>query len=224
VGGPAARGDADASDQVLIASIGRGDQRAFEAFASRHVARSLAVAQRIVGNPSDAEEIVQDALLRVWRHAPRWQAGHAQVTTWLYRILVNLALDRVRRNRGRFVALVEAGEQADPAPDSHMVAEGRQLERFVARAVAALPARQRAALTLCCFEAMDCADAAQIMDISVAAMESLLVRGRRTLRERLDQFAAGILVRNKPAARRRREPALALAFPVIGRLGALASA
>jgi RNA polymerase sigma-70 factor, ECF subfamily len=224
-GGPA---DADAGDEVLLARIGQGDQRAFEVFASRHVARFLAVAQRIIGNPSDAEEIVQDALLRVWLHAPRWQAGRARATTWLYRIVVNLALDRVRNNRGRFVPIAEAENHADPAPDAQMVAEGRQLEHFIARAVAELPTRQRVALTLCYFEAMECAEAAHVMQISVAAMESLLLRGRRTLRDRLNRVAHGALLRNAPPAPLRREAArhaaIVLAFSVPGHTEALASA
>jgi RNA polymerase sigma-70 factor, ECF subfamily len=186
------------SDAVLMARIIAGDQAAFHRFAQRHVARFLAVAQRIIGNQSDAEEIVQDALLRVWLHAPEWQQGAAQVTTWVYRIVVNLALDYTRKNRGYLLSLDDAGDPADPAPDAQMLAEGRQLESFIGRAIAELPTRQRIALTLCYFEQMDCAEAAQIMQISVSAMESLLVRGRRTLRERL-QRVAGI-------ARRSAEP------------------
>ena len=186
---PAGQGRTAASDAVLMARITAGDQAAFHCFAQRHVARSLAVAQRIVGNQSDAEEVVQDALLRIWLHAPEWHQGAARVTTWVYRIVVNLALDRVRKNRGCLLPLDDAGDPADPAPDAQMLAETRQLESFVARAIAELPARQRTALTLCYFEAMDCAEAAQIMQISVSAMESLLVRGRRTLRERLQRRA-----------------------------------
>jgi RNA polymerase sigma-70 factor (ECF subfamily) len=184
-----------ANDAVLMARIIAGDQAAFHRFAQRHVARFLAVAQRIIGNQSDAEEIVQDALLRVWLHAPEWQQGAAQVTTWVYRIVVNLALDYTRKNRGYLLSIDDAGDPADPAPDAQMLAEGRQLESFIARAIAELPTRQRIALTLCYFEQMDCAEAAQIMQISVSAMESLLVRGRRTLREHL-QRVAGIAKRS----------------------------
>jgi RNA polymerase sigma-70 factor (ECF subfamily) len=199
------RGDMAANDEILMARIGHGDQRAFEIFAARHVPRGAAVARRIIGNPSDAEEIVQDALLRVWRHAPRWQAGDAQVATWLYRIVVNLALDRVRRNRVRFVPIADADDRADPAPDPQMAAEGHQLERFIAQAIAELPTRQREALTLCYVGAMECADAAQIMQISVAAMESILVRGRRTLRDRLNEVTDGASLRGAPPAKRHRD-------------------
>ncbi|HEX3498559.1 MAG TPA: sigma-70 family RNA polymerase sigma factor [Stellaceae bacterium] len=177
-----------AHDAALMARIVAGDQAAFHRFAQRHVARFLAVAQRIIGNESDAEEVVQDALLRVWLHAPEWQSGGSRVTSWVYRIVVNLALDCLRRHRGRLLSLDDAGDPADPAPDAEMLAESRQLESFIARAIAELPTRQRIALTLCCFEQMECAEAAQIMQISLSAMESLLVRGRRTLRERLQRL------------------------------------
>jgi RNA polymerase sigma-70 factor, ECF subfamily len=206
---------ADDPDEQLMSRIAAGDQAAFRCFARRHVARSLAVAQRISGNSCDAEEIVQDALLRVWQHAAEWIRGEAKVTTWLYRVVVNLAIDHLRRNRQRFVAMDEAGDPVDPAPSAQMLAEGRQLEAMMNAAITALPTRQRVALTLCYFEAMDCAEAAQIMQISVSAMESLLVRGRRTLRLRLTRFGASESLPAKPggtvALRRRISPPLDLA-------------
>jgi RNA polymerase sigma-70 factor (ECF subfamily) len=182
---------ADDSDEALMARIAAGEQAAFRLFARRHVSRSLAVAQRIAGNPCDAEEIVQDALLRVWLSAAEWRLGDARVTTWLYRVVVNLAIDHIRKNRQKFVSIDEAGDPADPSPSAQMLAEGRQLEALMSAAIAELPPRQRVALTLCCFEGIDCAEAARIMQISVSAMESLLVRGRRTLRTRLDRLGGG---------------------------------
>lgn len=190
---------ADEDDEALMARIAGGDQAAFRRFARRHVARSLAVAQRISGNSCDAEEIVQDALLRVWQRAAEWRCGDARVTTWLYRVVVNLAIDHIRKNRQRFVPIDEAGDPADPAPDAQMLAEGRQLQALMNAAIAALPTRQRVALTLCYFEALDCAEAARIMQISVSAMESLLVRGRRTLRARLERLGDGAETRGRAA-------------------------
>jgi RNA polymerase sigma-70 factor (ECF subfamily) len=218
-GATANRDGEAAGDAALMARIVAGDQAAFRSFAQRHVARFLAVAQRIICNQSDAEEIVQDALLRVWLHAPEWHQGAARVTTWVYRIVVNLALDYMRRNRDRLLSLDDAGDPADPAPDAQMLAEGRQLESFIARAIAELPMRQRIALTLCYFEQMECAEAAQIMQISVSAMESLLVRGRRTLRERLREPAGAARRSTGPWACRpdwRRDKAMPLGLPIIG--------
>jgi RNA polymerase sigma-70 factor, ECF subfamily len=222
VGAAPDQGAADGDDEVLMARIAAGDQAAFHSFTRCHVARCLAVAQRIIGNPSDAEEAVQDALLRVWLHAPEYRAGGARATTWLYRIVVNQALDTLRRNRRRLVPIDDAGDPVDPAPDAQMLAEGRQLETFIAQAIGELPARQRTALALCYFEAMDCGDAAEIMQISVSAMESLLVRGRRTLRARLHPFAGDAARRAPcPARVRRYAPgnATALALPLGGLAG-----
>ena len=173
------------SDDALMAKIADGDEKAFRIFATRHVPKCLAVAQRIVGNACDAEEIVQDAMLRVWRHAPSWRQTNARVTTWLYRIVANLSVDRARKRRPPSVPLDNAAERADPAPDAEAILEVRQLEAFIVGVIATLPVRQRTALTLCYFEAMDCAQAAQAMGVSVSAMESLLVRGRRTLKTQL---------------------------------------
>ncbi len=94
------------------------------------------MAQRICGNACDAEEIVQDALLRVWQRAAEWRSGDAKVTTWLYRVVVNLAIDHIRKNRQRFVPIEEAGDPADPTPDAQMLAEGRQLEALMNEAIA----------------------------------------------------------------------------------------
>jgi RNA polymerase sigma-70 factor, ECF subfamily len=209
------RAGGSVTDTALMARIVAGDQAAFHRFAERHVARFLAIAQRIIGNQSDAEEVVQDALLRVWLHAPEWQAGAARVTSWAYRIVVNLALDHLRKHRSRPLPLDDAGDPADPAPGAQLVAEGRQLESFIARAMAELPARQRIALTLCYFEQLDCAEAAQIMQISVSAMESLLVRGRRTLRERLQRPASPVRPGSEPwICRPDWRRATAIALPV----------
>jgi RNA polymerase sigma-70 factor (ECF subfamily) len=196
----------DDSDEALMARIAEADQAAFRMFARRHVSRSLAVAQRICGNAPDAEEIVQDAMLRVWQRAGEWRFGDARVTTWLYRVVVNLAIDHIRRNRQRFVSIDEVGDPVDPTPDAEMLAEGRQLEMLMNAAIARLPTRQRVALTLCYFEAMDCAEAARIMQISVSAMESLLVRGRRTLRAQLDRLGEQNRMGAANVVRLRRRP------------------
>jgi len=177
------RGDAADSDDILMAQIVAGDAGAFRRLAQRHVRPALAIAQRIVRNPSDAEELVQEALLRLWTQAHRWDPARAQVATWFYRILTNLCIDRQRRATA---SPLEAAEQAvDPQPGPHARAEGRQIARAIADAIAALPVRQRTALTLCYYHDMSCAEAAKVLAISVSAMEALLVRGRRTLREQL---------------------------------------
>ena len=188
----------DESDDALMRRAGSGDKAAFAVLVRRHLARATAVAQRIVANRSDAEEIVQETFLRCWQKAPEWlpandralgdralgdAAGRAQIGTWLYRVLVNLCLDR--RRRPRPVEIEAAAEVADDRANAFDVRAASETSRRVAAAMAALPDRQRAALALCYFEGLGNIEAAAALAISVGALESLLVRGRRALKESL---------------------------------------
>ena len=172
----------DDSDEALMARIARGDERAFRALASRHLPVMLGPARRILGNAADAEDVAQEAMLRVWTHAPRWQPL-ALLRTWLTRVVVNLCLDRKRR--APWVALEAAGEIVDPAPGAGENAERDERERLVAGAIAELPARQRTAIVLTYGDGMSNAQVAEILDTSVSAVETLLVRGKQNLRRAL---------------------------------------
>ena len=173
----------DDSDEALMARIARGDQQAFRTLAGRHLPAMLGLARRILGNASDAEDVAQEAMLRVWTHAPRWQPL-AAFRTWLTRVVVNLCLDRKRR--APWVALEAAGEIVDPAPGASEQAERDERERMVAAAIAGLPARQRAAIVLTYGDGMSNAQVAEILDTSVSAVETLLVRGKQNLRRVLN--------------------------------------
>lgn len=179
------------SDEELMAAIGRGDQRAFAGLVERHFRRAAALAARITLNRSDAEEVVQEAFMRVWVKAPSWrpqdQAGGAQFYTWFHRILVNLSIDRRRKPANE--DLEKAGEIADEAPSALDVVEGGETSQRVAAAVAKLPERQRAALALCHFEGKSNIEAAEALGITVGAVESLLVRARRALKDSLADLA-----------------------------------
>jgi RNA polymerase sigma-70 factor (ECF subfamily) len=170
--------DAD-SDEALMARIARGDEAAFRVLAGRHAARIVALAARILGNRADAEDVAQDALLRVWTNAPRWQPL-AKFRAWLTRITVNLCLDRKRR--APWVALEAAGELTDPAPGAVERHEDFERERALADAIGALPLRQRTAIVLIYREGLNYAEAADILDTSVSAVETLVARGKQGLR------------------------------------------
>ncbi|MGQ0663551.1 MAG: RNA polymerase sigma factor [Pseudomonadota bacterium] len=172
----------DRSDDELMRLAGAGDRAAFAGLVERYLKRAASLAGRIAGNRSDAEEIVQEAFLRTWLKAPDWRAG-AGFPTWFHRVLVNLCLDRKRRPA--LAPLEAAGEVADPGPNGFAHAARDETARRVAAAMAALPERQRLALVFCHYQGMSNVDAASILDISVGALESLLVRARRTLREAL---------------------------------------
>src|SRR5471032_2031237 len=116
----------DDSDEALMARIARGDERAFRALTSRHLPVMLGLARRILGNAADAEDVSQEAMLRVWTHAPRWQPL-ALFRTWLTRVVVNLCLDRKRR--APWVALEAAGEIVDDTPGVAEIAERNERER-----------------------------------------------------------------------------------------------
>jgi len=172
----------DDSDEALMAWVARGDEPAYRQLTLRHLPAMLGLARRILGNTADAEDVAQEAMLRVWTHAPRWQPL-AAFRTWLTRVVVNLCLDRKRR--APWVALEEAGEVVDPAPDASEAAEYDERERLLAGAIAILPARQRATIVLTYSEGMSNAQVAEILETSVSAVETLLVRGKQNLRARL---------------------------------------
>jgi RNA polymerase sigma-70 factor (ECF subfamily) len=175
------------SDEALVDRVAAGDATAYRQLVDRHLARTLRLARRLTGNASDAEDVTQDAFLRLWQHGHRWQPGRARFTTWFYRIVVNLCIDR--RRRPAFAPLEAAGDPADDRPDAETEIDRELAARAVAQALAGLPERQRAALVLSYYEGLSNAETAKILAISVGAVETLLVRARRNLRERLAAFA-----------------------------------
>ena len=175
----------DDSDEALMARVARGDERAFQLLARRHLPTMLGLARRILRNGADAEDVAQEALMRVWTYAPRWRPL-ALFRTWLTRVVVNLCLDRKRR--APWVELDAAGEIVDPAPGATEKAETDERERIVASAIDKLPARQRSAIMLTYSEGMSNAEVADILDTSVSAVETLLVRGKQNLRRTLGKL------------------------------------
>src|SRR5215475_13933526 len=172
----------DDSDEALMARVAGGDERAFQLLSRRHLPAMLGLARRILGNAAEAEDVAQEAFMRVWTHAPRWQPL-AQFRTWLTRIVTNLCLDRKRR--APWVELEAADEIADPGPDAGQKAEEVERERMLAAAIEKLPVRQRSAIVLTYGEGMSNAQVAEILDTSVSAVETLLVRAKQNLRRAL---------------------------------------
>jgi RNA polymerase sigma factor (sigma-70 family) len=176
-------------DAELVARAGRGDRAAVELLVARHVAKLLSLSRRMLGDSAEAEDAVQDTFLKLWTHAARWRPGQAKFETWLYRVALNKCYDRLRR-KGH-APLDEAPEPVDPAPGPERVLQNAALATALQEALDALPARQRAAILLCHYEGRGNVDAAEILGVSVEAMESLLARGRRTLRARLGHLREG---------------------------------
>ena len=173
---------ADQSDEALLQLYARGDRAAARTLVLRLSPRVLGYATRLLADRAEAEDVAQEAMLRLWRVAPEWRTGEAQVTTWLYRVVTNLVTDRQRaRPRRQATTLDDAPEVADDAPAA--VAQLIEADRMAAldRALDSLPDRQRQALVLRHFEGMSNPEIAEIMQIGVEAVESLTARAKRAL-------------------------------------------
>ncbi|MBD3788001.1 MAG: RNA polymerase sigma factor [Sphingomonadales bacterium] len=169
----------EVSDEALLILYGNGDRAAAQSLTLRLGPLAFRVAYRMLGDRAEAEDLAQEAMLRLWRIAPDWRSGEAKVSTWLYRVVTNLATDRLRRRRG--VGLDEAPEVADDRASAleRMMDEDRLAA--LQAALAQLPARQRQAVVLRHLEGLSNPEIAEAMEIGVEAVESLTARGKRAL-------------------------------------------
>lgn len=177
-------------DTELVARVGKGDRAAAQALMARHLPTMLSLARRMLSGEAEAEDCVQEAFLRVWTHAARWQPGKAKFETWLYRVTLNQCYDRLRRKPT--ADLEAAAEVPDGAPSAEQSLESAALSAEVDAALQELPERQRAAILLCHYQERGNIEAAEILGVSVEALESLLARGRRALRTKLSHLREGV--------------------------------
>lgn len=179
----------DDPDEDLVRRVGRGDPAAVQALVARKLPRMLALAQRMLGDAAEAEDVAQEAMLRAWRQAPSWRPGQAKFDTWLHRVGLNLCYDRLRRRREIATDAPPDRPDEGPGPDRGLLAA--DVGRRVQAALLVLPDRQREALVLCHYQELTNIEAARLMSVSVEALESLLSRGRRALRQALADLAPG---------------------------------
>ncbi|MCP3385353.1 MULTISPECIES: RNA polymerase sigma factor [unclassified Bradyrhizobium] len=170
-------------DSELLDKLATGDEAAFRMLVERHIDRAYAIALRIVGNAADAEDVVQDTMLKIWSHRGRWQHGRAKFSTWLYRVISNRCIDLRRKPRNENVETVP--EVADGQPGAVEIIERNELNGMLELAMQRLPEQQRIAVIFSYHENMSNGEIAQVMDTTVAAVESLLKRGRQQLRQLL---------------------------------------
>ncbi len=173
----------DESDEDLVARAGRGDRAAASILIARHSPRILALCRRLLQERAGAQDAAQETFLKLWVAAPRWRPGGAQLSTWLYKVATNACFDR--RRSAKRLAPESVDEPIDDAPSPLAVIAIDQRRRIIDDALAALPDRQRVAMTLRHFEGLSNIEIADVMSLSVEAVESLLSRGRRTMKEDL---------------------------------------
>lgn len=181
----------DIDDESLVARICEGDHRAFAQVVERHSGLFFQAAYRMCSSPEDAEEIVQEAFLKLWKKPQAFDAAKGtKFTTWFYRVVTNLAIDHVRRKRPQSGSDV-LEYMADKGPLADEQLEERDRQDVLEVAIQALPERQKAALNLCFYEGLSNKEAAEILGVGVKALESLLMRAKTALKE--DLGAKGLL-------------------------------
>ena len=172
------------SDEALLAAYARGDRAAALTLSRRVLPRVLGQAQRMLGDAAEAEDVAQEAMLRLWRIAPEWEADRARVTTWLYRVVANLCTDRLRKT-GRGVALDAVPEPQDDSPGAAAGMQDEARRAALRAALADLPERQARAVALRHLEDLPNPEVARIMGESLRTVESLVARGKKGLIARL---------------------------------------
>ena len=177
----------DKDDSELLDLVQHGSHPAFAALVERHTERYYRLAYRYLQNRAAAEDMVQDAFLKLWEDPGRWRPEkNCKFTTWFYRVVVNLCLDWQKRKRplelNDDMPLIDERVTADQA----MVR--REEQRILEQEIAALPERQRAALNLCFDEGVSNQEAADIMGINLKALQSLLMRAKTTLKKRMQSY------------------------------------
>jgi RNA polymerase sigma-70 factor (ECF subfamily) len=174
-------------DNELLALIQEESHDAFAVLVRRHTARFYRLAYRYVQTKQAAEDVVQDAFLKLWEDPGKWQPErNSKFTTWFYRIVVNLCLDWQKRKRP-----MESDEElplADGGPTPDQATMLAQERKILEKEIAALPQRQRTALTLCFAEELSNQEAARVMGVSLKALQSLIMRAKGTLKERMKAY------------------------------------
>ena len=171
----------DDAEAALLQRYAAGDASAARLLTARLAPRLHAHAFRVLGDRAEAEDVTQEAMLRLWRQAPDWRRGEAKVTTWLYRVVANLCTDRLRRRRGGAAGLDEVAEPADPQPGAAQRLQQAARATALEQALAQLPDRQRQAVVLRHIDGLSNPEIAGILELGLEAVESLIARGKRRL-------------------------------------------
>ena len=174
-------------DHELLALIQEGSQNAFAALARRHTVQFYRLAYRYVQHKESAEDIVLEAFLKLWEDPGKWHPErNSKFTTWFYRIVVNLCLDWQKKKRP--LELDEAVPVVDQREPLDAMLMRTQEQKILEKEIAALPERQRTALNLCFDEGLTNQEAAEVMGLNLKALQSLLMRAKTTLKQRMRAY------------------------------------
>jgi RNA polymerase sigma-70 factor (ECF subfamily) len=188
------RSEEDAEDVRLMRLVARGDSSAFEDLIERHQALVAGTVARMLGSNSEVEDIAQQVFIRVWKSARRY-VPRAKFTTWLLKISRNLVFNEMRRARRRAQVPLQSEpgaeeiplkDETNPAPDASLLED--ELKRAIEEAILQLPESQRMALILRRYEQLSYEQIAEVLDLSVPAVKSVLFRARTELRSRLSKY------------------------------------
>ena len=190
------KSEEDTEDVRLMRLVAQGDTRAFEELIERHQALVAGTAARMLGSNSDVEDIAQQVFIRVWKSARRY-VPRAKFTTWLLKITRNLVFNELRRAKRRAQVPLQSDpgteeiplkDETNPAPDASLLED--ELQRAIEEAIMQLPESQRMALVLRRYEQLSYEQIADVLDLSVPAVKSVLFRARTELRTRLSKYFA----------------------------------
>jgi RNA polymerase sigma-70 factor (ECF subfamily) len=177
-------------DESLICQVQDGSREAFALLVERHSNRFYGIAYRLVASKDDAEDIVQDAFLKLWNRPSLWDPDKgAKFTTWFYRVVINLCFDH--RKKKKLVNLPQDVEFADEKPGADTLFDMHQQQALLERWIYELPERQQLAINLCFYEGLSNNEAAQIIGVKVKALQSLIMRGKTTLKHKVKQYLDG---------------------------------
>ncbi len=191
-----ASGDDPERDIRLMEKVRAGDMDAFRELVEAHQQRVIGTVTRMIGDHNDAEDLSQQIFVRVWKSAPRWEPT-AKFTTWLYTILRNLVFNECRRRaRHKTISLDAAADDEDhpqqfpdgntKAPDTTMLDE--EMQDAIERSIQELPEAQRMAVIMRRYQDVSYEEIAEVLDLTVPSVKSLLFRARTELREKLRRY------------------------------------
>ena len=191
---PAGKSEENAEDVRLMRLVARGDTSSFEKLIERHQSLVIGTVARMLGSNSDVEDIAQQVFIRVWKSASRY-VPRAKFTTWLLKITRNLVFNELRRSKSRAQTPIQSEasteemqlkDESNPAPDASLLES--ELQEAIEKAIGELPETQRMAVVLRRYEEFSYEQIADILDLSVPAVKSVLFRARTELRARLAHY------------------------------------